>query len=164
MVMRVPRWWPREFPIGVLVAALLRSTEGREVNFVKMSEEIMRILEAFNLTESYRAAAELVGCDHHTVKKYVQKRDAGKPVLERPQRVRAIDGFLEKVEEWVERSEGKIRADRSHEKLVAMGYHGSERTYPQSRVAREEGVPAGQAAGGAALASRAGLVASVRLG
>lgn len=27
----------------------------------------MEILEAFDLTGSYRAAAELAGCDHHTV-------------------------------------------------------------------------------------------------
>jgi len=95
---------------------------------VKICEEIMRILESFDLTGSYRAAAELAGCDHHTVKKYVQQRDAGRPVLERPARAKAIDPFLDKVEEWVERSEGKVRADVSHEKLVAMGYAGSART------------------------------------
>ncbi|MEX2501244.1 MAG: IS21 family transposase, partial [Trueperaceae bacterium] len=100
----------------------------REVHVVKMSEEIMEILEAYDLTESYRAAGELAGCDHHTVKKYVQLRSAGRSVLQRPERTKAIDWFLDKVEEWVERSEGKIRADRSHEKLVAMGYTGSDRT------------------------------------
>ena len=39
-----------------------------------------------------------------------------------------MDAFAEKVEEWVERSRGKIRADKAHERLVAMGYMGSERT------------------------------------
>ena len=34
---------------------------------MKHAEEIMRILEAFDLTQSYRAAGELAGCDHHTV-------------------------------------------------------------------------------------------------
>lgn len=95
---------------------------------MKMGEEIMQIFEAFDLTESYRAAGELAGCDHHTVKKYVQLRDAGRPVLERPERAKAIDAYLGKVEEWVERTEGKVRADRCHEKLVAMGYTGSDRT------------------------------------
>lgn len=38
------------------------------------------------------------------------------------------DPFLGKVEEWVERSRGKIRADVVHEKLQAMGYADSERT------------------------------------
>jgi hypothetical protein len=30
-------------------------------------EEIMEILEAFDLTRSLRDAAELAGCSHHTV-------------------------------------------------------------------------------------------------
>ena len=33
-----------------------------------------------------------------------------------------------KIEEWVEHSHGKIRADVAHDKLVAMGFTGSERT------------------------------------
>ena len=33
----------------------------------------MEILEAYDLTDSYRAAAELAGCDHHTVRRYVQR-------------------------------------------------------------------------------------------
>jgi hypothetical protein len=39
-----------------------------------------------------------------------------------------IDEFLPKVEEWVERSNGKVRADVAHDKLVALGFTGSERT------------------------------------
>jgi hypothetical protein len=39
-----------------------------------------------------------------------------------------IDEFLPKLEELVERSEGKIRADVAHDKIVAMGFAGSERT------------------------------------
>jgi hypothetical protein len=39
-----------------------------------------------------------------------------------------VDVFAEKIEELVERSRGRIRADRAHEKLTAMGYQGSERT------------------------------------
>jgi hypothetical protein len=32
------------------------------------------------------------------------------------------------VEEWVEASHGKVRADVAHDKLLALGYTGSERT------------------------------------
>jgi hypothetical protein len=39
-----------------------------------------------------------------------------------------VDAFAGKIEEWVDRSRGKIRADKAHERLVAMGYMGSERT------------------------------------
>ena len=89
----------------------------------------MEILDAYDLTGSFRDAAELAGCSHHTVARYVAERDAGRGVGEgmaaRPQ---LIDEYLPKVEEWVERSHGKIRADKVHQKLMAMGYVGSERT------------------------------------
>jgi len=39
-----------------------------------------------------------------------------------------IDEFLPKVDEWMQRSGGRIRADVVHEKLLALGYLGSERT------------------------------------
>ena len=89
----------------------------------------MEILDAYDLTGSFRDAAELAGCSHHTVAKYVTARDegriAGDGVAARPQ---LIDEFLPKVEEWVDRSTGKIRGDKVHDKLVAVGYTGSDRT------------------------------------
>jgi hypothetical protein len=48
---------------------------GRDL--VKHAGAIMRIFEAFDLVGSYRGAAELAGCDHHTVNHYAQRRDAG---------------------------------------------------------------------------------------
>jgi transposase len=95
---------------------------------VKHAEEIMRILEAFDLTKCYRAAGELAGCDHHTVAGLVARRDAGELTVTTVARRQLIDGFLPKVEEWMEQSRGKIRADVAHDKLTAMGYEGSERT------------------------------------
>lgn len=44
---------------------------------MKSAEEIMQILEAYDLTGSFRDAAELAGCSHHTVARYVADRDAG---------------------------------------------------------------------------------------
>jgi hypothetical protein len=95
---------------------------------VKSSEEIMEILEAYDLTGGFRAAAELAGCDHKTVAQYVALRDAGQTPQDRLQRAMAIDPFLDKVEEWVDRSNGQVRADVVHEKLVAMGFTGSDRS------------------------------------
>ncbi len=96
---------------------------------MKSREEIMNILEAFDLTGSYRDAGELAGCSHHTVARYVEKRDAGELVDDEPQRrERIIDPFLAKIEEWVERSDAKIRADVAFDKLRAVGFTGSERT------------------------------------
>ncbi len=89
----------------------------------------MEILEAFDLTGSLRDAGELAGCSHHTVANYVAKRDAGELPDDGPQRrERIIDPFLPKIEEWVERSDGKIRADVVFDKLGPLGYSGSERT------------------------------------
>ena len=96
---------------------------------MKKPEEVMEILEAFDLTGSQRGAAELVGCDHKTVAHWVAARDAaggGRPVGVR--RRPMVDAFAEKIDELVDRSQGRVRADVAHAKLVAMGYLGSERT------------------------------------
>jgi hypothetical protein len=43
----------------------------------KSYQEIMQILEWFDLTRSYRSAAQLAGCDAKTVPHYVDRRDTG---------------------------------------------------------------------------------------
>jgi len=95
---------------------------------LKSAEEIMEILNAYDLTGSLRDAGELAGCSHHTVKHYVERRAAGGELDQAARRPMLIDEYLPKVEEWVERSKGKVRADVAHDKLVALGYTGSERT------------------------------------
>jgi transposase len=95
---------------------------------VKSAGEIMEILEAFDLTGSLRTAGQLAGCSHHTVAGYVAAREAG-GLADRPAvRPQLIDEFWPKLEEWMEHSHGKVRADKAHEKLLALGYAGSERT------------------------------------
>ncbi len=88
----------------------------------------MEILEAFDLTRCAWSAAELVGCDHKTVARYVALRDAGADPTAPSRRPREVDPFLAKVEELVDRSQGKIRADVVHDRLAAMGYDGSPRS------------------------------------
>lgn len=94
---------------------------------MKPNEEVMEILEAFDLTGSYRSAGRLAGCDPKTVARYVSLRDLGRE-LDEPTRASIAGPYLSKIEEWVERSKGEVRADRVHDKLIAMGYQGSERT------------------------------------
>ena len=89
----------------------------------------MEILEAYDLTGSFRQAAVLVGCDHKTVAHWVAVREAtgGAP----PRRARHRRPVADEVSEdrgAVDRSRGQIRADQAHSKLVAMGYEGSECT------------------------------------
>lgn len=96
---------------------------------MKKAEEIMEILEAFDLVGSLRGAAALAGCDHKTVAHYVELRDrAGGGLPSRRRARRLVDPHADKIAEWVERSRGRIRADKAHERMVAMGYQGSERT------------------------------------
>lgn len=95
---------------------------------MKSAEEIMNMLEAFDLTGSLRDAGELAGVSHHTVARYVAARDAGGLSDRYAPRPQLIDAHLAKVEEWVERSAGRVRADVAHDKLVALGFTGSERT------------------------------------
>jgi transposase len=95
---------------------------------MKHDGEIMEILAAYDLTGSLRATAELTGCSHHTVARHVAARDAGRPIAEPALRPRVTDVFLPKIEEWIEASKGRIRADKAHEKLLALGYAGSERS------------------------------------
>lgn len=87
----------------------------------------MEILAAYDLTGSYRAAAELAGCSHHTVARVVAERDAG-GACPRERRPKLIDDFLPKIEQWVYDSHGKIHADKAHDDLVLMGYSGSPRS------------------------------------
>jgi len=96
---------------------------------VKDGVEIVRILEAFDLMRSFRGAAKVAGCDHHTVKRLVALREAGSLSLEaRPSRTKATDAFVEHIEGWMEASHGRVRADVCHEKLVALGFSGSARS------------------------------------
>jgi hypothetical protein len=95
---------------------------------MKKVEEVMEILEAYDLTGSLRAAASLAGCDHKTVAHRVTRRESAQGDLERSCRPHPVTGaYLEKVAELVQRSHAKIRADKVHERLLAMGYQGSER-------------------------------------
>ena len=90
----------------------------------KSGREIMEIFEAYDLTGTAWSAARLTGCDAKTISRYVAIRDAGGDPLARPARPRMIDAFMPKVEELVDRSKGKIRADVAHRKITAMGCRG----------------------------------------
>ena len=96
---------------------------------MKFDEEVMKILEAFDLTGSCKAAARLCGCSHVTVSRYVTLRATGQLPGRSPRpRPSVIDPFRPKIEEWINRSHGNVRADICHRKLGAMGFAGSERT------------------------------------
>src|SRR5579875_3679144 len=106
----------------------------------------MQILEAFDLTQSFRAAGELAGCSHHTVAHWVELRDGGLlPAPAEPvRRSRIIDPWLPKIEEWVDRSKGKVRADVAFRNLRRLGFCGSERTVRRAVAEAKEAYRAGK--------------------
>jgi hypothetical protein len=110
-------------PVGWLrVADLAADRTGETVT--KSDREIMEIVESYDLTRCAFSAAQLAGCDPKTVQRYVALREAGggDPLLRSAApRPKLIDAFLPKVEELVDTSKGRIRADKVHERLVAMG-------------------------------------------
>jgi hypothetical protein len=60
------------------------------------------------------------------------------------ERVKLIDPFLPKLEEWVERSHGKIRGDVVFGKLVVLGYVGSDRSVRRAVAAVKSNYRAGR--------------------
>lgn len=94
----------------------------------KTNQEIMEILEAFDLTRSVWSAAQLAGVDPKTVAHYVERRDAGYDPYRRARRARLVDVYTEKIEELVDLSQAKVRADVVYDRLLAMGFSGDERT------------------------------------
>ena len=130
----------------------------------KHDREIMEILEAFDLTNCAHSAAELVGVDAKTVARYVAARDAGGDAFARVVRPKLIDPYLEKIEELVERSKGKVRADVVHQRhLVPMGFSGDERTTRRAVAVAKEHYAAGHQHL-SSLDPRARHVGPVRLG
>ena len=88
----------------------------------------MEILEAYDLTGSFRSTAALCGVDHHTVRRYVAARAAG---LDPAASVRPPGDrrSVRRQDHRVGRAlGGRVRADVVHRKLAAMGFVGSERT------------------------------------
>jgi hypothetical protein len=73
-------------------------------------------------------------------------RDEGRLAAsgETQQRPKLIDPRLPKIEEWVVRSNGKIRADVVADKLAALGFDGSERTVRRAVAAVKANYRAGR--------------------
>ena len=120
---------PRFCPEGPVVGRALMTRDSWRALIVKKPEEAMEILVAYDAAGTLRGAAALAGCDHKTVARLVAARDAaggGLPVRARNRPL--IDPFAEKIDELVDRSHARIRADKTHQVLVAMGYEGSYRT------------------------------------
>ncbi len=120
----------------------------------KSGREIMEILEAFDLTGCPHSAAQLAGTDRKTVLRYVALRDADQDPVVPARRSRAADEFAGKVEERVDRSSRKIRADVVHRRLSL--YQGLLTSAPSSEAGRRSSRPVPDGRPGQAVAGGVG--------
>lgn len=109
---------------------------------MKHAGDVVEILEAFDLTGSLREAARLTGCSPMTVARYVRLRETGQATADPVRRDQILDPFLPKLEEWVERSRGRVRAD--------VGRRGTDFGLDPRAVRRGSGSPGGATASAAA--------------
>ncbi|MGB8390336.1 IS21 family transposase [Mycobacterium sp.] len=96
---------------------------------MKSARDRMDIISAYQQVGSYRAAAQLCGTTHKTVKRVVEKFEAGNPPQSRVERAHNYDAVTELVAERVKKSEGRMSAKRMLPAARAAGYDGSARNF-----------------------------------
>lgn len=96
---------------------------------MKSAKERMDIISAYQQVGSYRGAAELCGTTHKTVKRVVEKFEAGATAPPRLERAHNYDEVTELVAERVKKSQGRMSAKRLLPIARAAGYKGSARNF-----------------------------------
>ena len=89
----------------------------------------MDILAAYREVGSYRGAAEICGTTHKTVRRVVQRHNAGGAAAQRKDRGHNYDEVRVLVAERVRASQGRISAKRLLPSARAAGYAGSARNF-----------------------------------
>jgi transposase len=89
----------------------------------------MDIISAYQQVGSYRAAAEMCGTTHKTVKRVVEKFEAGDAAPPRAERAHNYDAVTALVAERVAKSQGRMSAKRMLPIARAAGYDGSARNF-----------------------------------
>ena len=118
---------------------------------MKSAKDRMDIIAAYQQLGSYRAAADLCGTTHKTVKRVMDKFDAeqaGKPPAVRAEREHNYDAVADLVAERVRKSHGRISAKRLLQAARATGYDGSARNFRRLVAAAKAEWRAGQARAG----------------
>jgi transposase len=95
---------------------------------LKKGREQVEIIALYEELGSYRAVATLVGCDHKTVKRYVELAGELGQLAPTRRRARVTDDYRGLIAERVEQTRGRITARRLLRLLRAAGYEGSERS------------------------------------
>jgi len=84
------------------------------------------VINLYEELGSYRAVADVVGCDHKTVKAHIERERQGeKP---RARRATLADPYLGMLRAKLETTKGRITAKALFRVVVAAGFQGSRRT------------------------------------
>ena len=95
---------------------------------MKTTREHLNIIDAFHQLGSYRAAARACGTTDKTVKRAVERHQAGGPWVRRPRPLsKNTDAVLAVIAKRVEATDGRISAKRLVPVARAAGYTGSAR-------------------------------------
>jgi transposase len=89
----------------------------------------MSMIHAYREVGSYRGAAVMCDCDPKTVKRAVERAEAGEAPVERSGRARNYDVVVDVVRSRVARTAGRISAKRLLPEARAAGYAGSARNF-----------------------------------
>lgn len=89
----------------------------------------MDILAAYREVGSYRGAAAMCGTTHKTVRRVVERHNAGSAAAPRKDRARNYETVRDLVAERVRKSQGRISAKRLLPAARAAGYEGSARNF-----------------------------------
>jgi transposase len=96
---------------------------------LKNARERMDVLSAYREVGSYRGAAVICGTTHKTVKRIVERHEAGGAAPARADRGHNYDEVRALVAERVRVSQGRISAKRLLPAALAAGYSGSARNF-----------------------------------
>src|SRR5690349_1392344 len=91
----------------------------------------MNIIAAYQMVGTYRGAAEMCGVTHKTVRRVIERAQAGEPAAAPPgsARPRNFDEVTGLVYQRVDKSHGKVSAKRLLPIVRAAGYEGSARNF-----------------------------------
>lgn len=97
---------------------------------MKTTGDYVNIIDAYERTGSYRSAAHICGTSDKTVKRAIERQQAGGPWVRRPRRLRRnTDTVVALTEQRVRETDGRITAKRLLPAARAAGYVGSARNF-----------------------------------
>ena len=112
---------------------------------MKSGRTQVEIIALYEELGSYRAVGALMGCDHKTVKRYVEAAGGGGQLAPVLVRSRVTDDFAGLIAERVEQTGGRVTARRLMRLVRAAGYGGSERSLRRAVAEAKEAWRAKQA-------------------